>query len=73
MGTGKGTTGRIAVCSLRSVSLTFLRPVPLSVSYLLKTCKHILSCTEYFVREKDAYRATQASHDGCLVGEGQKG
>jgi len=42
----------------------------LCVSYILKTCKHILSCTEYFVCEKEAYNATQASQDGCLVGEG---
>jgi len=44
----------------------------LCVSYLLKTCKRILSCTEYFVREKEAYNATTTSLDGCLVGEGQR-
>jgi len=45
----------------------------LCVSYLLKTCKHVLSCIEYFVCEQEAYNATQASHDGCLVGKGQRG
>ena len=30
----------------------------LCVSYLLETCKHILSCTEYFVCEQEAYNAT---------------
>ena len=33
----------------------------LCVSYLVKTCKHILSCTEDFVGEREAYNATQAS------------
>jgi len=45
----------------------------LSVSCLLKTWKHILSCTEYLVGEQDAWSSTQASHDGCLVGKGQRG
>ena len=41
--------------------------VALCVSSLLQTCNHVLSCTEYFVSEQEAYNATQAvSHDGCL-------
>ena len=32
----------------------------LNVSDLLKTCKHILFCTKYFVCEQEAFNATQA-------------
>jgi len=41
----------------------------LCVSYLVKTCKHILSCTEDdFVVEKEAYNATQASRFSKIHG-----
>jgi len=36
--TGEGTEGRIAVCSLRSVSLTFLRPVSMYCLVLSISC-----------------------------------
>jgi len=34
----------------------------LNIFYLLKTCKHTLSCTKYFVCEQEAFNATQAIH-----------
>ena len=49
MGTWEETAGRIAVCAV------------LCVSYLLKTCKYVLSCTKCFVGEQEAYNATRNS------------
>jgi len=49
VGTGEETAGRKVVYPMRCVS------------YLLQTCKHVLSCTQYFVCEPEAYNAIQNS------------
>ena len=44
VGTGEGAAGRIAVCSLHSACLPS------------QDLQHVLSCTEYFVCEQEAYK-----------------
>ena len=51
VGIGEGTAGRIAVCSLRSVSLTFLRPASIYCIVLSISCVRSKHTSEGVVRE----------------------